>query len=413
MSKTAPVVSLDDVSVHFEESTGLFDFRSEPDRVRAVDGVSLDIYSGDVVVLVGESGCGKTTLGRTAIGVQRPTAGSVTYRGQNIWDARENNGDVDIEFEKIRRSLQMVHQDPGSALNPNQKVIATLSAPLEKWHSDLSKEERHERVFELLDTVGVQPVEDYAFRYPHQLSGGEQQRIALIRSLLLNPDLVLGDEAVSALDVSLRVDMMDLMLDLRERFETSFLFISHDLANARYLAEKADGRIGIMYLGELVEIGPADQIIKQPKHPYTKVLKWATPSIHSDDDGRSIDTPVREIDIPDPVDPPAGCRFHTRCPVAREACTKEAPDLLDVAGSGQRTACFRQDSTHEYWNSPELDGTDDRIQQELISDGQYSFRIDLIFINRTASRACIVSRLARVLTHDRCVYHARNGSNND
>lgn len=365
MSKTAPVVSLDDVSVHFEESTGLFDFRSEPDRVRAVDGVSLDIYSGDVVVLVGESGCGKTTLGRTAIGVQRPTAGSVTYRGQNIWDAREKNGDVDIDFEKIRRSLQMVHQDPGSALNPNQKVIATLSAPLEKWHSDLSKEERHERVFELLDTVGVQPVEDYAFRYPHQLSGGEQQRIALIRSLLLNPDLVLGDEAVSALDVSLRVDMMDLMLDLRERFETSFLFISHDLANARYLAEKADGRIGIMYLGELVEIGPADQIIKQPKHPYTKVLKWATPSIHSDDTGRSIDTPVREIDIPDPVNPPAGCRFHTRCPVAREACTKEAPDLLDVAGSRQRTACFRQDSTHEYWNSQELDGTDDRIQQEL------------------------------------------------
>ena len=366
MSTTEPIVSLDNVEVHFEESKSLFDFGSEPERVRAVDGVSLDIHSGDVVVLVGESGCGKTTLGRTAIGVQRPTGGSVSYQGQNIWDAKDQKGDVTVEFEDIRRSLQMVHQDPGSALNPNQKVMATLSAPLRKWHPTLSREDREARVFELLDTVGVQPVEDYAFRYPHQLSGGEQQRVALIRSLLMNPDLVLGDEAVSALDVSLRVDMMDLMLDLRERFDTSFLFISHDLANARYLAEKAGGRIGIMYLGELVEIGPAEQIIKNPKHPYAKVLKWATPSIHSDDDNsRSIATPVRKIDIPDPVNPPSGCRFHTRCPVAREACKRESPDLVDVDGGAHRAACFRQRSTHEYWDSEELDGTDERVQELL------------------------------------------------
>ncbi|MCO8245276.1 ATP-binding cassette domain-containing protein [Haladaptatus sp. AB643] len=365
MSTSEPVVSLDNVEVHFEESSSLFSFGSEPEPVRAVDGVSLDIHSGDVVVLVGESGCGKTTLGRTAIGVQRPTDGSVSYREQDIWDAKEGKGDVEIEFSEIRRSLQMVHQDPGSALNPNQKVIATLSAPLRKWHPNLSKEDRQARVFELLETVGVQPVEDYAFRYPHQLSGGEQQRVALIRSLLMNPDLVLGDEAVSALDVSLRVDMMELMLDLRERFETSFLFISHDLANARYLAEKAGGRIGIMYLGELVEIGPAEQIIKDPQHPYTKVLKWATPQLHSDDEGRMIETPVRSIDIPDPIDPPSGCRFHTRCPVAREACKKETPSMFDVTGEGQKAACFRQDSTHEYWHSRELDGTDRRVQEEL------------------------------------------------
>ena len=365
MSSSEPVVSLDDVEVHFEESSSTFDFGSDPDQVRAVDGVSLDIHSGDVVVLVGESGCGKTTLGRAAIGVQRPTGGSVSYRGQDVWDAKEGNGDVDVGFDEIRRSLQMVHQDPGSALNPNQKVIASLSAPLRKWQPNLSKEDREARVFELLETVGVQPVEDYAYRYPHQLSGGEQQRVVLIRSLLMNPDLVLGDEAVSALDVSLRVEMMELMLDLRERFETSFLFISHDLANARYLAEKAGGRIGIMYLGELVEIGPAEQIIKDPKHPYTKVLKWATPSIHSDDDGRLIETPVRSIDIPDPVDPPSGCRFHTRCPVAREACKQETPELIDVDGRGQQAACFRQDSTHEYWHSPELEDVDERVKDEL------------------------------------------------
>jgi peptide/nickel transport system ATP-binding protein len=367
MSSAEPVVSLDDVEVHFEQSSGVFDLRSEPDRVRAVDGVSLDIHAGDVVVLVGESGCGKTTLGRAAIGVQRPTGGSVSYRGQDIWDAKEANGDVEVEFGEIRQSLQMVHQDPGSALNPNQKIIKSLSAPLRKWYPNLSKDDRRARVFELLETVGIQPVEDYAFRYPHQLSGGEQQRVVLIRALLMNPDLVLGDEAVSALDVSLRVEMMDLMLDLRERFETSFLFISHDLANARYLAEKAGGRIGIMYLGELVEIGPAEQIIKEPKHPYTRILKWATPSIHSedDDDDRMIETPVRSIDIPDPIDPPAGCRFHTRCPVAREACKQGEPPLEETSMDGQRVACFREDPTHEYWNSPELEDVDERVKEEL------------------------------------------------
>jgi peptide/nickel transport system ATP-binding protein len=206
----------------------------------------------------------------------------------------------------------------------------------------------------MLEHVGMTPADDYAGRYPHQLSGGEKQRVALIRALLMNPDVILADESVSALDVSLRIEMMDLFLDLQDRFDTSFLFISHDLSNARYLTEKADGLIGIMYLGELVEIGPAKQVLENPQHPYTKALRWATPDLRPDTNAG--DLPMRKIDIPDPVDPPSGCRFHTRCPEAREACTRENPEAFDI-GDDNRTACFRVLDDHEYWSSPSI--TDD------------------------------------------------------
>jgi peptide/nickel transport system ATP-binding protein len=204
----------------------------------------------------------------------------------------------------------------------------------------------------MLETVGMTPPHDYAERYPHQLSGGEKQRVALVRALLMNPDLILGDEAISALDVSLRVEMMDLFLDLQDQFNTSFVFISHDLSNARYLAEKSGGRIGVMYLGEIIELGPADQIVKNPQHPYTKALRWATPNLEAEMD---TDMPLRTIDIPDPVNPPEGCSFHTRCPEAREACQMTEPELMRVDGNtAHEASCFRADDTHEYWDSPEL-----------------------------------------------------------
>ncbi|RQG94242.1 ABC transporter ATP-binding protein [Natrarchaeobius chitinivorans] len=348
-----PLVSLENTEVHFEEESGLFDF-SEPDVVRAVDGVSLDIGEQDVVALVGESGCGKTTLGKTAIGLQRPTGGSVTYRGQDIWDAKDNNGDVDIPYDDIRRSLQIIHQDPGSSLNPNRRVLGTLEAPLKKWQPDMSSGDRREEIVRMLEAVGMTPATDYAGRYPHQLSGGEQQRVALIRALLMDPDLILADEAISALDVSLRVDMMDLMLELQQQFNTSFVFVSHDLSNARYLASHAGGRIGVMYLGELIEIGPPEQIINDPQHPYTKVLRWATPDLRSTD--KAEEPPVRKIDIPDPKNPPSGCRFHTRCPEAREACKADSPASYDQE-SGHRVRCFRADDDHDYWSSQPV--TDD------------------------------------------------------
>jgi len=353
------VVSLENVEVHFESAGSILPFGGDSEVVQAVDGVSLDIPENDVVALVGESGCGKTTLGKTAIGTQRPTGGAVKYKGQDVWKANDGEGDVEIPFEEIRQSLQIIHQDPGASLNPNKTVQHSLEAPLKLRHGEMDTFERRERIHEMLSRVGMEPPEDYAKRFPHQLSGGEQQRVALIRALLMNPDLILADEAVSALDVSLRIDMMDLMLDLQDTFDTSFLFISHNLSNASYIAGKADGRIGIMYLGELVEIGPIDEVLNDPQHPYTKALMWATPNLNpkADDGGSS---PLRKIDVPDPRNPPTGCKFHTRCPEAREACTGEMPDATDL-GNGHEVACYRADDGHDYWSSPELADEGDEL----------------------------------------------------
>ncbi|QIO24454.1 ABC transporter ATP-binding protein [Haloarcula sp. JP-L23] len=366
------VMSLENVSVHFDEKQGIVDsLFNEPRRVKAVNDVSIDIPENDVLALVGESGCGKTTLGKTIIGVQRPTEGSVSYRGQDVWDAKDGVGDVAIPHGDIRKALQMIHQDPGAALNPNRKVLTSLEAPLERWDPEMSTEDRRARIFALLDRVGMEPPQDYAHRYPHQLSGGEQQRVALVRTLLMNPDVILADEAVSALDVSLRVETMDLLLELQAQFNTSFVFISHTLSNARYLAEKAGGRIGIMYLGEIVEIGPPDEVLNDPQHPYSKVLRWATADLDPSEQ-EMVDPPVRSIDIPDPVDPPSGCGFHTRCPEAREACKHSAPDLdAENAAPGARcVACHRTDPNHEYWNSEPLAGTEDTTTPDVEGDGR-------------------------------------------
>jgi len=365
------VVSLEDLEVHFEEAGGLLDqLFSDPQIVQAVDGVDLEIHENEVIALVGESGCGKTTLGKAAVGLQRPTGGSVKYRGHDIWEARDGNGEMD--FMDIRRVLQIIHQDPGSSLNPYRKVRKTLAEPLKKWYPDLNPEDRIARIMGMLDRVGMTPSEDYAERYPHQLSGGEKQRVALIQSLLMNPDLILADEAVSALDVSLRVEMMDLMLELQDQFDTSYLFVSHDLSNARYMVEKAGaGRIGIMYLGNLVEIGPPEQILNNPQHPYTKALRWAAPNLRSD--SARTEVPMRKIDIPDPIDPPSGCRFHTRCPEAREVCQRQTPALFDGEDGISQVSCFRAVDNHEYWDSlsiPEEDEAVDRVSSTAESEGE-------------------------------------------
>jgi len=360
-----PLLSMEDIEVHFTENESFLNPFADPTLVRAVDGVSLDIEENDVVALVGESGCGKTTLGKVAVALQRPTSGSLKYRGQDIWEAWEGGDDVDVPFQQIRTSLQIIHQDPGSALNPNKRVRSSLARPLKKWQPHLAAEDREERIHTLLEIVEMTPPQDYAERYPHQLSGGEKQRVALVRALLMNPDLILADEAISALDVSLRVETMDLLLDLQDEFNTSFVFISHNLSNARYLTKKAGGRIAVMYLGEIVEIGPPEQIVENPQHPYTKALKWATPDLRLADEG---EMPLRDIDIPDPIDPPSGCRFHTRCPEAREICPSEKPDLFDVEGVKRHAAsCFRVFDDHEYWESPPL--TDEQIAESREETG--------------------------------------------
>ena len=356
-----PLVALDDIEVHFEEEQHSFEFFSEPATIQAVDGVSVDIYDEDVLVLVGESGCGKTTLGKTAVGLQRPTGGSVRYDGEDIWDVRDGKGSGEMQWGDIRRSLQIIHQDPGSSLNPHRRVSTLLEDPLKRWQTDLDSYDRKARILGLLEHVGMTPPEAYIDRYPHQLSGGEQQRVAIIRAMLMNPELILADEPVSALDVSLRVELMDLMIQLQEEFGTSYLYISHDLANARYITEKTGGRIGIIYLGRLVEVGPPEQIIHNPQHPYTKALRWATPELRPGGD-EVEETPLREIDIPDAENPPSGCRFHTRCPVAREACVTEEPGDYEASDAqAHEVACFRALEDHEYWNSQPLDEDADLI----------------------------------------------------
>ena len=352
-AEDTPILEMEDIEVHFKPG-GLIRRYLSDERIKAVDGVSLELGERDIIALVGESGCGKTTLGKTGVGLQRPTGGSVKFRGQDIWEAKDNKAEAEIDYEDIRRSMQIIHQDPGSALNSTRTILSTLMDPLKRWRADLAPHEREENIYKLLDFLDMTPAPDYANRYPHQLSGGEQQRVVLGRALLMSPDVIFADEAVSALDVSLRVEMMDLMLELQEIFNTSYLFISHDLANARYLTEQVGGKIGIMYLGKLVEIGEPEQIINNPRHPYTKVLRWSTPQLDPRVAKARIDDepPVRNFEVPDPVDPPSGCNFHPRCTDAREVCMSDVPELME--DDGTEAACFQQDASHRYHTSREL-----------------------------------------------------------
>lgn len=368
MSKTVndPLLSLENVSVEYKDEPlieqalpdGVVErFGLGEPPVRALDDVSVELGEEDALVLVGESGSGKSTLGRTAIGLQESTAGTVEYDGYDIEAVRDGEHAGEVYFEDIRRALQIVHQDPGSALNPYRTVKSTLSQPLKLWYPELDINDRRERIRRMLQTTGITPAEEYMERYPHELSGGEQQRVAIIRAMLVEPDVILLDEVVSALDVSLRVDVMDLLLELQDMFGTSYIFISHNLTNARYFADKADGRIAVMYLGNIVEIGTVDEVIGNPKHPYTKILKWASLPIDPMEGRETIqeESPIMTEEPPDPADPPSGCPFHEACPKAREACRNEEPELLSESGSDDHlVSCFREQDNHHYWSSESI-----------------------------------------------------------
>ncbi|WP_415378867.1 ABC transporter ATP-binding protein [Halosimplex sp. TS25] len=367
-----PVLSMENVSVEYQDESLLESALPDSvtdrlgmgeDPVHAVDDVSLEIGEEDVVVLIGESGSGKTTLGRTAIGLQDPTSGSVKYRGYDVEDVERGEHAGEVYAEDVRRALQIVHQDSDAALNPYRTIRSQLAEPLKLWYPEMDLNDRQERISTMLHTTGVTPAEDYMERYPHELSGGEKQRVAIIRAMLLEPDLILADEVVSALDVSLRIEIMDLLLDLQEMFGTSYLFVSHNLTNARYIADKADGRIAVMYLGRIVEVGSADDIINDPSHPYTQILKWASLPLDPDDARKTItdESPMMSEEAPDPRNVPSGCRFHPTCPKAHEVCTEVDPDLIGGEERDHRAACFREDSTHEYWDSESIHGGDREI----------------------------------------------------
>ncbi|WP_297490660.1 ABC transporter ATP-binding protein [Thermococcus sp.] len=313
-----PLLKVENLKKYFPVKRGIIEaLRKVPVRyVRAVDGISFEIKRGEVLGLIGESGCGKTTAGRTVLRLIEPTAGRIVFDGTDITALSRE------ELRPFRRRMQIIFQDPYSSLSPRMKIGDAIAHPL-LVHGLAEKDEAKEIALKMLRRVGLTPEEEFYDRYPHHLSGGQRQRVVIARAMVLKPEFVVADEAVSMIDVSMRASILELLESFREEYNMSQLFITHDIAVGKLIAD----RIAVMYLGKIVEIGPTEEVLKNPAHPYTRALIQAVPSIAR----RKREKKLRITgEVPNAVNIPSGCRFHPRCPLADELCREREPELVEV-----------------------------------------------------------------------------------